>query len=389
MCLALAGCGGKRSLSPEELKEELAKTVPQEGFEPFKEISPGLSVKSYSKKRPYDLFAPVPHEEPVMEEEPAVIPVPVKPEKPAEKKAEPPAVAPVKEEEKVTVAPKPDSLETIPEKPPAEAKIAGAKPETRQPPEQVTLLDRWNGECLIYQITWNSIRFGKGMLACKETSNAYGDIFHITGLSVPEPRAAGLGMGLYRMDAFIDRKSLLPYYYYQYGKNKNKEEILEIRFDWKKKFYRTNYRKFENGKLYSTKEKTVDLEKKVTYDGISIFYVVRTLDLEKICSYTIPIAFREIWDLTIQTAGKRTENIPCIGKQEVYVLKPQAQSDEGFFTRGAMDLWITADKKRLPVSLEGRVPLGKARMLLISEIKLEPDATLDAGTISEILSRFN
>jgi len=116
---------------------------------------------------------------------------------------------------------------------------------------------------------------------------------------------------------------------------------------------------------------------------------VRTLDLERNCSYTIPVALKEIWDLTIQTAGKRTENIPCIGKQEVYVLKPQAQSDEGFFTKGAMDLWITADKKRLPVNLEGRVTLGKARMLLISEIKLEPDATLDAGTISEILSRFN
>jgi hypothetical protein len=206
---------------------------------------------------------------------------------------------------------------------------------------------------------------------------------------VPEGRAVGLGMGLYRMDAFIDKTTLLPHYYYQYGKSRDKEDILEIRFDWNKKFYRTKYRKFEKGKLYSTKETTVDIDADAAYDGISIFYVVRTLNLEQACSLTFPIAFRELWDLTVQITGKRTENIQSLGKREVYVLKPQEQSDEGFFTRGAMDLWITADSKRLPVHLEGRVALGKARMSLISEMKLGADVNFDANTITEILSRFN
>lgn len=382
--MMLAGCGGKRTLSPEELKKELTRTVPEEGFQPFKEISEGITVKSYSKKRPYDLFAPIPREKPVVEEkeEPAVTSVTVVPEEPVEKPAEP------AEEVKIAVVLKPVPEKPVPQESVVKEKTPAVKPDAIPPPEHLALFEGWNGECLVYQITWNSIKFGKGMLACKETSNGYGEIYHIIGLSVPEGRAVSLGMGLYRMDAFIDKKTLLPHYYYQYGKSKNKEDILEIRFDWNKKFYRTKYRKFENGKIYSTKEETVELED-TAHDGISIFYVVRTLDLEQSSSFTFPIAFREIWDLTIRTAGKRMENIPGIGQQEVYVLKPQAENNEGFFTKGAMDLWITADKKRLPVHLEGRVPLGKARMLLISAMKLSPDVTFDANTITNILSRFN
>lgn len=383
-CLVLAGCGRGRALSPEELKEEIARSVPKEGFQPFKEISPAISVKSYGRKRPYDLFAPVPDEKADEEKKTAVAPVPAAEEKPITEITEP-----LTKEEEIALAPESIRKEPVPEKLPEPLKTAPSKKNVTPEPEQLVAFNGWNGECLIYQITWNSIRFGKGMLACKETSNGYGETFHIIGLTVPEPRAAGLGIGLYRMDAFIDKKTLLPHYYYQYGKNKTKEDILEIRFDWDKKFYRTKYRKFDNGRLYSTKEERIDMKNDVAYDGISIFYVVRTLDLDNNCSFTIPIAFRELWDLTIKTAGRRTENIPCIGKQEVYVLKPQAQGNEGLFTKGAMDLWITTDKKRLPVNLEGKVPLGRARMFLISEMKLAPDVSLDTATITEILSRFN
>jgi hypothetical protein len=190
------------------------------------------------------------------------------------------------------------------------------------------------------------------------------------------------------MDAFIDTQTLQPYYYYQYSKNKTKEDILEIRFDWNNGRYQSKYKKFKNGKLYSSKENTVQLPDAV-YDGISIFYIARTFNLDKNKSLTVPIAFKELWDLTIQITGKKTESVPGMGKQEVYVLKPQAKGDEGFFTKGAMDLWITADKKRLPVYLEGKVAFGKARMSLISEIKLPAGTDFTAETITGILNRCN
>lgn len=371
----------KKALSPEELKEEIARTEPEKGFQSFEKGS--VEKKQGSLQKGEDSTSDV-----------SVIISSEKKESPDISYGEPEefseAIAlskprtPVISEEEKEVVPEP-----VPEETTEDEKIPPKKTEPSLSEKKLISLDRWNGECLVYQLTWNSIRFGKGMLACKEASNGYGDVYHIVGLTIPEGTIAGVGIGLHRMDAFIDRKTLLPHYYYQYDKNKNKEDILEIHFDWNKKQYRTRYRKFDTGKLYSTKEKTVEIESKLPHDGISIFYFVRTLDLEKNEFFAFPIAFKEMWDLTIKNAGKRIEDIPSLGKQEVYVLKPQAKSNEGFFTKGTMDLWLTADNRRLPVYLEGRVPLGKARMLFLSEEKLAPDAKLDSDTITDILSRCN
>ncbi len=397
--LILSGCSHERRvLSPEELKEEIARTVPEEGFQPVmkdaeqepvaKETKINIA-RDYVNRSPYDLFAPKTEKKEPAVEIPAV-------KEPVEKKmplAEPPVASPpeqqaetsVKKKEKAVVSKEPVGESPVGGKKVLDGKTGIVSPST----EQLISFDHWNGECLVYSIMWNSIRFGKGILACKEVHNRHGNIYRIIGLSVPDRSIAGIKMGLYRMDAFIDKKSLLPHYYYQYSKNKNKEDILEIRFDWNKKLYKTKYRKFDCRKLYSTKEKTVKIKTDTVYDGISIFYVVRTLDLERNSSFIIPIAFKEIWNLTIKKAGKRVENIPGMGEKEVYVLKPHAKSNGGFLTKGAMYLWLTADKKRLPVYMEGKVPLGKAQMSLISVMQLSPDTIFDSNTITDILSRFN
>ena len=393
-CILLAGCAHGRKISAREaLEEALVRSGPKNGSIPPEEHSGQPSPAenkeqvpenaetgySYSRKRPYILFPERKQiVEPVAPPEENLVPVipvtPAVPEIPQETFGT---------EETASLAKKdiPDKTETI-EKPEA------AKKAPAIPPETISPLDRWNGECLVYQITWNSIRFAKGLLACRKTRNAYGEVFHIVGLSVPEERMSGIGMALYRMDAFIDTKTLLPYYYYQYRKIKEKEDILDIRFEWKNRSYVSKYRKFKSGKIYSTKENTVKLPD-AAYDAISIFYVIRTLNLEKPICLNIPIALRDLWELSIQIVGKRTQNVLNMGKKEVYVLRPQAQSDEGFFTKGAMDLWITADQKMIPVYLEGKVSFGKARMSLISETRLAPETTFSAETIADILSRFN
>ncbi|MCM8777304.1 MAG: DUF3108 domain-containing protein [Candidatus Omnitrophica bacterium] len=384
LCLLLSSCiTSKSTISKEKLKEEVAQTSPGEiSLELPEENIEG--VKLLKKRKPYNIFSLFRKKEDSIEKEEVMSPA-----KTPAVKVSPPEKEPVKiqpEEEKSTVIAK---KETVVEKPSSiEKKV---KPEEKSPAasQYIPSLELWRGECLVYQITWNSISIGKGMLACEDIENSYGDVYHIFGLTVPERSIMGAKLSLYRMDAYLDKKTLQPYYYYQYSKGSDeKEDILEIRFDWKNKKYYTKYRKYDKGRLYSTKEKTLVLPD-VAYDSISIFYIVRTLDLDGTSSFTIPIAMKEIWDLNIKTLGRKTVNIPGKGKGDVYVLKPQAKSNEGFFTKGAMDLWLTADNKRLPVYLEGRVTLGKARMSLLSEKRLPQGTVLNAETITNILSEFN
>jgi len=380
VCIFLAGCiTTKTTVSKEKLKEEVAKTAP-EGVHITPEITEDTSqsVKLLKQRRPYNIFplfrkkeeAPSPVETPdtkiTIQEKETV-------------KEQPEKEKPVAIAKKDIVAEKPLPVQK-------KGKIEG-KPTLAS--QYIPALELWNGECLIYDLTWNSISIGKGLLACEGINNSYGNVYHILGLTVPEKSIMGAKLNLYRMDAYIDKKTLLPYYYYQYSKEGDaKEEILEIHFDWKNKKYYTKYRRYDKGRLYKTKEKTIALPD-VAYDCISIFYIIRTLDLDSSSSITIPIAVKEIWDLTIKTLGKKTVNIPGKGKGEVYLLRPQAKSDEGLLTKGAMDLWLTADNKRLPVYLEGRVTLGKARMSLLSEKKLPQGTVLNTETITNILGGFN
>lgn len=382
-CILLTGCASsKRGISREQLKEEVSQTSPGEVY-----ISPELpeeeehSIKLLKRRRPLDIFAVLREEKEVVESEEIALPDTIR-----EEDITPDERAVIQQEKEELLIAKKDLPDETAQPVPKNGK------DKAQPSVDacyIPALELWNGECLVYQMSWNSIGVGKGMLACSGINNSFGDVYHILGLSIPDKSFLGSKMSLYRMDAYLDKETLQPYYYYQYGKSSDgKEDILEIRFDWKNKKYFTQYKKYDKGKLYSTKEKTLSLPH-TAHDSISIFYVVRTLDLDNSSSFTIPIAMRDIWDLTIQTLGKKTVNIPCKGKGDVYVLQPQAKSDTGFFTKGAMDLWLTADNKRLPVYLEGRVALGKARMSLIGEKKLSPGATLNTETITNILSEFN
>ena len=379
-CIFLAGCiTTKTMVSKEKLREEVARTAPEEiHITPEIPEDNGQSVKLLRKRRPYNIFSIFRKKE--------EIPSPVETSEGKITISENETIRKQPEEEKPVVIAKKD---IVPEKAlpvQKKRKIEGKSPVAAQ---YIPNLELWNGECLVYQITWNSISIGKGMLACEDINNSYGNVYHILGLTLPERSIMGAKLGLYRMDAYLDKKTLLPYYYYQYSKGSDdKEEILEIRFDWKNKEYYTRYRKYDKGRLYTIKEKTIALPD-VAYDCISIFYIIRTLDLDNSSSITIPIAMKEIWDLTIKTLGKKTVDIPGRGKREVYLLKPQAKSSEGFFTKGAMDLWLTADNKRLPVYLEGRVTLGKARMSLLSEKKLPQGTVLNTETITDILGGFN
>lgn len=394
--LLLAGCAchEKKWQSRQQLKEELAKSLPDAPVFPEYEVDEKtrqVSLKGFlteeeriaRKKRKKGRKEGFPAEEVfAVEAKPAV----ADEEPVADDKIE---ISPGEKKEadsteiKIEEGPVAIARRDVPAEP--GKLIPQPKTEPAISAEKV-FFDSWNGECLVYDVKWNFIKLGKALIASKEASNGYGDVYHLVAVTVPEGVLANMGVGYYRIDAYIDKKTLLPYYYYQYSKNRTKEDILEIYFDWKGLSYRWRLRKMEKGRLYGVKTETVKLED-AAYDGISSFYMVRTLDFEEKKSFSLPVALSEMWNLTVSKKGKRRENIPNFGPKDIYVIEPEAKSDEGFFTKGKMDIWITADSKRLPVYLEGQVPLGTARMALASETRISRDTNFDVATIARIISQ--
>ncbi|MCM8830145.1 MAG: DUF3108 domain-containing protein, partial [Candidatus Omnitrophica bacterium] len=274
LCLLSAGCiTSKSTISKEKLKKEVAQASPGEVQilpEVYEDKSKG--VKLLKKRKPYNIFSIFRKKEDSIKKEEIVssakTPEVFAPEE------EPIKIQPG--EEKSTIIAKKEIKEPLS----IEKKV---KPEIKPSAvsQYIPVVEIWGGECLVYQITWNSINVGKGMLACEDIKTSYGDVYHILGLTVPERSIMGAKLNLYRMDAYLDKKTLQPYYYYQYTKESDeKEDIFEIRFDWKNKKYYTKHKRYNKGKLYKIKEKTLVLPD-VAYDSISIFYIVRTLDLDK------------------------------------------------------------------------------------------------------------
>ena len=243
----------------------------------------------------------------------------------------------------------------------------------------------WIGECLVYKAKWNFVNAGKGLILCKEEKNGYGNVYHFAGITIPEGTFAKLGYGYNRVDSFVDKKTLKPYYFYSYVRNGRKERITEIFFNFDKDEYIWRIKKFKEGTIYSKKSGKVKFNGNL-YDGMYVFYVLRTANYEKNRTINFPVAMVNIWDLIVKVKDKKKKIIPLLGSKEIYVIEPIAKSNEGIFRKGKMDVWITADKDRIPVYFEGKVPLGTAKLSLISKTKIDPESELNRELIYSILN---
>ena len=241
------------------------------------------------------------------------------------------------------------------------------------------------GECLVYNAKWNFVNVGKGIILCKEEKNGYGNVYHFAGITIPEGTFAKLGYGYNRVDSFVDKKTLKPYYFYSYVKNGKKERITEIFFDFYKDEYTWRIKKFKNGVIYSQKTGKVKFKRNI-YDGMYVFYIMRSANYENEKNLVFPVAMVNIWDLIVKLKNKQKKIVPFLGNKEIYVIEPIAKSNEGIFRKGKMDVWLTADRDRIPVYFEGKVPLGTGKLSLISKFKINPESKLNRELIYSILN---
>jgi len=266
-------------------------------------------------------------------------------------------------------------------------KVSKSLPEiTSKKTDLSSLFSAWKGECLVYEAKWNFITVGKGLIACQEENTKYGNVYHFVGITFPEGIMADMGYGYNRVDSYIDKKTLKPYYFYSYIKNGKIERVTEVEFHSKNKEFSWKAKKYKKGKLYSVKKGKVS-HNDIIHDSISVFYILRTLDFngEK-NEFKLPVGITKLWALLIKVKEKRKGKVPFFGEKEVYVVEPQAKSDEGLFKKGKMVVWLTADERKIPVYFTGKMALGTGNLSLISTMKLDPDVSLDAKTVAWILN---
>ena len=112
------------------------------------------------------------------------------------------------------------------------------------------------------------------------------------------------------------------------------------------------------------KQKTYKINEK-THDPLTSFYYVRTLKLEVGKSVYVDVFdSKKLWNVEVQVL--RRERIKTeLGEFDTLVIKPLMKSEGIFNRKGEVYIWLTDDKKRIPVKLESKVPIGSITATLV------------------------
>ncbi|MBI4688782.1 MAG: DUF3108 domain-containing protein [Nitrospirae bacterium] len=100
-------------------------------------------------------------------------------------------------------------------------------------------------------------------------------------------------------------------------------------------------------------------------DPLSSFYYLRTINLvigEPV--YVTIFDSKKVWDVEVQVLKKEKDTLPA-GEVDTILVKPLMKSEGIFYKKGDIYIWLTDDKKRIPVKLKTKVAVGSVTATLV------------------------
>ncbi len=222
------------------------------------------------------------------------------------------------------------------------------------------------GEKLIFQLRWTIIPAGESTLEVlpMETvngikayhflltaeSNAFVDIFY----KVRD-----------RMDAFVNADVTHSILYKKKQREGKSHRDIVVSFDWQhKKAQYTNF----NEKL-----PPIDILPG-SFDPLSAFYFIRLVDFKGKSTIERPITDGKECIIGRLSIIKRETIHVTAGTYDTYLIEPEIKHIGGVFEKSKdakIQLWVTADKRKIPVKIKSKVVVGSFVGELVSATGLK------------------
>jgi hypothetical protein len=217
------------------------------------------------------------------------------------------------------------------------------------------------GETLTFQLKWGVIPVGEAVLKVLPVETINGiQSYHFVMTAKTYPVMDVLYKVRDRIDAYADLKmnrSILFKKRQEEGKTKRN---VVVDFDWKNQ--EAQYSNFE-------KKKTPIPILPGSFDPLSILYYTRLLDLKEGSELRCPVTDGKKSMIGKAKVLKRETIKLKSGLYDTYLLEPELKHIRGVFEKSknaTMKLWITADKRRIPVKIKSKVIVGSFVGELIS-----------------------
>lgn len=208
------------------------------------------------------------------------------------------------------------------------------------------------GEQLRFVVYWSFIPAGEAMLEILPVETRNGtDCLHFRATARTYDYLDLIYMVRDRIDGFTDSSMTRSILFRKLQEGKHKRDVV-VDFNWEKREARYQ--------TPSENRDPVPIEPG-TFDPLSIFYAFRIHDLEEGTELACPVT-----DGKKAILGRakviRREKIRVGGNDyDTFLVEPEARGIGGIFEKGqksTFQIWVTADRDRIPVRIKSGVKVG-------------------------------
>ncbi|MBI4335506.1 MAG: DUF3108 domain-containing protein [Candidatus Omnitrophica bacterium] len=214
------------------------------------------------------------------------------------------------------------------------------------------------GERLVYSVNWNFVPVGHATLSVQEITEINGrKVYHLLSTA----KSNDFLSTFYKVDdnihSWIDEEGLYSLRFEKHMQEGNYRAHEVMEYDYANK--KAHYKSFTN-----KSEKTIDLPDYVK-DQLSCIFFYRTMDIQIGKSNFIKVeADEQVGDVEVKALEYQNLVLPGLGSFDAVMVEPKANFRGIFVRKGRLWIWMSADKRRLPLMMKTQIPIGSVVCIL-------------------------
>jgi Protein of unknown function (DUF3108) len=212
------------------------------------------------------------------------------------------------------------------------------------------------GERLVYDITWSGmLTAGTITVTTHDRRPSFGSTaFYMTAEGRPTGFVAALYPVYYKADTLLDTTTLLPHQGSLYSDEKGRRRYRLARFDQAARSVHYEFQSLDPMKVLSQS----DLPATRAHDALSVVFALRTMALSPGASTLMPVVVNgHVYQVLMKVDGRERVR-SGLGDLDAWRLTPTLVDERDREDGRDMAIWISADARRLPLKLQGQLPVG-------------------------------
>ena len=221
------------------------------------------------------------------------------------------------------------------------------------------------GERLTYDVTWSGmLTAGTMTVTTHDRRPSFGSTaYYVTAEGRSTSFVAALYPVYYKADTLIETTTLLPQRGSLYSEEKGRRRYRVAQFDQARRSVHYELQSTDPQKVISQADLPTPPQ---AHDAVSVIFALRTMTLATGAATLMPVVVNGQVYRVLMTVGPR-EPVRCgLGDVNAWRVTPTLVDERDREDGRDMVVWISDDARKLPLKLQGQMPVGAFVLTLSS-----------------------